>query len=193
MKMNLSKSLLALALLIFLPNLASAHILPGTSHGFQDGLLHPLTGWDHLLAMIAVGLWAAQQRGRAMWLIPLSFVGMMLLGGILGLVGVTMPGAELAIAISVLALGGLVATATRFTPSLSMCVVGIFALFHGYAHGHEMPASASAISFSVGFVAATALLHGLGIVAGLGLQNQPRVLRWAGAAIAASSLCLFVS
>jgi len=191
MKKNLSKSLLALGLLVCLPNLASAHILPGTAHGFHDGLLHPLTGLDHLLAMIAVGLWAAQHRGRALWLIPLSFVGVMLLGGILGVAGVYVPGAELAIAISVLALGGLVATMTRFTPSLSMSLVGFFALFHGYAHGHEMPAAASAISFSVGFVLSTALLHGLGIAAGLGLQKQPRVLRWAGAAIAVSSVCFF--
>jgi len=192
MKRNLSKTLLALSLLVFLPNLASAHILPGTSHGFGDGFLHPLTGWDHLLAMIAVGLWAAQHRGRAIWLIPLSFVGVMLLGGILGVTGITMPGAELAIAISVLVLGGLVATVTRFTPSLSMALVGFFALFHGYAHGHEMPAAAGALSFSVGFVLATALLHGLGMAAGLYFQKQPRVLRWAGAAIAASSICFFL-
>jgi urease accessory protein len=191
MKKNLSKSLLALSLLVFLPNLASAHILPGTAHGFQDGFLHPLTGWDHLLAMIAVGLWAAQHRGRAMWLIPLSFVSVMVLGGMLGLAGVSLPGVELAIAISVLALGALVATMTRFTPSLSMAVVGLFALFHGYAHGHEMPAVAGALPFSMGFVLATALLHGLGIAAGLGFQKQPRVLRWAGAAIAASSICFF--
>jgi urease accessory protein len=105
MKKNLSKSLLALSLLVFLPNIASAHVLTGTSHGFQDGFLHPLSGWDHLLAMIAVGLWAAQHRGRAVWLIPASFVGVMLLGGILGVAGVYVPGAELAIAISVLALG----------------------------------------------------------------------------------------
>jgi urease accessory protein len=192
MKINLSKSLLALGLLVFLPNLASAHILPGTTHGFQDGLLHPLTGWDHLLAMVAVGLWAAQHRGRALWLIPLSFVSVMLLGGILGFAGVSMAGVELAIAISVLALGCLVATVTRFTPSLSMAIVGTFALFHGYAHGHEMPAAVGALPFSVGFVAATALLHGLGIAAGLSLQEQPRVLRWAGAAIAASSICFFL-
>jgi len=192
MKTNLSKSLLALSLLVFLPNMASAHILPGSSHGFQDGFLHPLTGWDHLLAMIAVGLWAAQHRGRAVWLIPASFMGVMLLGGILGVAGVQLPGAELAIAISVLALGALVATMTRFTPSLSMTLVGLFALFHGYAHGHEMPAAAGALPFSVGFVLATALLHGAGLAIGLGFQKQPRVLRWAGASIAASSICFFV-
>jgi urease accessory protein len=193
MKKNLSKSLLALSLLLALPNLASAHILPGTSHNLQDGFLHPLTGLDHLLAMIAVGLWAAQHRGRAVWLIPASFVGVMLLGGILGVAGASVPGAEWAIAFSVLALGALVATGTRLAPSLSMAVVGLFALFHGYAHGHEMPSAAGALPFSVGFVMATALLHGVGLAAGLGLQKQPRVLRWAGAAIAASSVCFFVS
>jgi urease accessory protein len=193
MKTNMSKSLLALSLLVALPNLAEAHILPGTAHGFRDGFLHPLTGWDHLLAMIAVGLWAAQHRGRARWLIPLSFVGVMLLGGILGVAGVRVPGAELVIAISVLTLGALVATTTQFRPSLSMAVVGLFALFHGYSHGHEMPMAASALPFSVGFVLATALLHGLGLTAGLGFQEKPRVLRWAGTAIAASSVCFFVS
>jgi urease accessory protein len=192
MKKNPSKLLLTLSLLVLLPKLASAHILLGTSHGLTDGFLHPLTGWDHLLAMFAVGLWAAQHRGRAMWLIPASFVGVMLLGGILGLAGVSVPGAQAAIALSVLALGGLVATMTRFRPSLSMMVVGLFALFHGYAHGHEMPAAASALPFSIGFVLSTALLHGMGIAAGLGLRQQPRVLRWAGAAIAASSVCFFV-
>jgi urease accessory protein len=193
MKNKLSKSLLALSLLMLWPNLASAHILPGTSHGLQDGFLHPLTGWDHLLAMIAVGLWAAQHRGRALWMIPLSFVSVMVLGGVLGVAGVYVPGAEWAIAASVLVLGALVATTTRFTPSLSIMVAGIFALFHGYAHGHEMPAAASALPFSVGFVLATALLHGVGMAVGLGLQQQPRVLRWAGAAIAASSVCFFVN
>jgi urease accessory protein len=91
-----------------------------------------------------------------------------------------------------LALGALVATTTKFTPSLSMLVVGVFALFHGYAHGHEMPAAASALPFSMGFMLATALLHGIGLAAGLGWQKQPLVLRWAGAAIAASSVCFFV-
>ncbi len=192
MKKNLSKSLLALGLLVFLPNLASAHILPGSSHGFHEGFLHPFTGLDHLLAMIAVGMWAAQHRGRALWMIPLSFVGVMLLGGILGVAGVSMPGADLVIALSVLVLGGLVATMTRFTPSVGMAVVGLFALFHGFAHGHEMSAAASAFPFSMGFVMATVSLHALGMAAGIGLQKQPRVLRWAGVAIAASSVCFFV-
>ncbi len=190
MKKIAAKRLLAPCLLVLLPNLASAHIVPGTTRGMQDGLLHPLTGWDHLLAMIAVGLWAAQQRGRAVWQIPLAFVSVMVLGGILGVAGVYMPGTEVAIAISILALGGLIATKTSFAPSLGMMLVGAFALFHGYAHGHEMPASASALPFSIGFVISTVALHGLGIGAGLGLRNQPRAIRFAGATIAACGLCL---
>jgi urease accessory protein len=185
-----AKRLLALSPLLLVPNLASAHILPGTSHGFGAGLMHPLTGWDHLLAMFAVGLWAAQQRGRAMWQIPLAFVSVMVLGGIIGVTGIYMPGVELAIAISVLALGGLIATRTSFAPTLGMMLVGAFALFHGYAHGHEMPASASALPFSVGFVISTVMLHGLGIATGLGLRNQPQAVRFAGATIAACGLCL---
>jgi urease accessory protein len=184
------KRLLGLSPLLLLPNLASAHILPGTSHGFTQGLMHPWSGWDHLLAMFAVGLWAAQHRGRAIWQIPVAFVGVMVLGGILGVSGAYMPGVEAAIAISVLTLGGLIATKTSFAPTLSMMVVGAFALFHGYAHGHEMPASAGALPFSIGFVISTVILHGLGIVAGLGLRNQPRALRFAGATIAACGLCL---
>jgi urease accessory protein len=184
------RRLLVPSLVLIVPNLASAHILPGTSHGFQDGLMHPLTGWDHLLAMFAVGLWAAQQHGRALWQIPAAFVSVMVLGGILGVTGVYMPGTELAIAISVLVLGGLIATRTSFAPSLSMLLVGAFALFHGYSHGHEMPASASALPFSIGFVVSTITLHALGIGAGLGLRNQPRAMRFAGATIAACGLVL---
>src|SRR5580658_805555 len=141
MKRICSTPLLALAGMLLLPGLASAHIIPGTTHGLREGFVHPFTGMDHLLAMFAVGLWAAQHRGRAVWMIPLTFVSVMILGGLIGLSGASVPGSELGIAASLLALGGLVATATRFRPSLSMVVVGFFALFHGYAHGHEMPAA----------------------------------------------------
>jgi len=170
----------------------SAHIIPGSSHGFHDGFLHPLTGMDHLLAMLAVGLWASQQRGRAMWLIPLTFVGVMALGGALGLAGAYVPGAEWGITASVLVLGGLIATMKRFHPSLAMLLVGFFALFHGYAHGREMPSAAGAWEFSLGFVSATILLHALGLSLGLTVRNQ-RALRWAGATIALSSICLLAN
>lgn len=193
MKNSFAKSCLALGLLFVLPGLASAHILFGTPHGMHDGFIHPFTGLDHLLAMFAVGLWAAQYRGRAVWMIPLAFVGAMVLGGAMGVCGACMPGAEIGIAASLLALGGLIATAKKFKPSLSMLLVGFFALFHGYAHGHEMPAAVSAVSFSVGFVLATVLLHALGIAAGLLLQKQPRLVTFAGSAIAACSLFFFLN
>src|ERR1700689_3714577 len=111
MRKNISTPLLALGLLLVLPGLASAHILFGHSHGMRDGFLHPLTGLDHLLAMFAVGLWAAQHRGRAVWMIPLTFVSVMVLGGIMGVSGAYVPGAEFGIAASLLVLGGLIATA----------------------------------------------------------------------------------
>ena len=187
-----SKSLLACGLLLGLPGIAFAHYIPGSSHGIAAGFLHPFTGVDHLLAMFAVGLWAAQHRGRAVWMIPLTFVSLMMLGGVLGWSGVYVPGVELAIAASLLALGGLVATATKFRPSLSMLVVGFFALFHGYAHGHEMPAATSAVTFTGGFVLATLILHALGIAVGLYLQKQRRVMAFAGSAIAVCSLFFFI-
>jgi urease accessory protein len=193
MRKNLSTPLLALGLLLVLPGLASAHIIKGSPHGMHDGFMHPLTGLDHLLAMFAVGLWAAQHRGRAVWMIPLTFVSVMVLGGIMGVSGAYVPGAELGIAASVLVMGALIATATRFKPSLSMLVVGFFALFHGYAHGHEMPAAVSAVSFSVGFVVATLLLHGLGLAAGIYLQKQQRVMAFAGSAIALCSIFFFLN
>jgi len=193
MRKNISTPLLCLGLLLVLPGLASAHILQGTPHGIQDGFFHPFTGLDHLLAMFAVGFWAVQHRGRAVWMIPLTFVSVMVLGGIAGVCGAFVPGAELAIAASLLALGALVATATRFRPSLSMSIVGFFAFFHGYAHGHEMPAAVSAISFSIGFVVATLLLHGLGMAVGIGLEKQKRILAFTGSAIALCSIFFFLN
>jgi urease accessory protein len=192
MKKNVLTALLGVGSLLVLPSIASAHVVFGVPHGVHDGFMHPFTGMDHLLAMIAVGLWAAQHRGRAMWMIPLTFVGVMVLGGILGVSGAYVPGADLVIALSLLTLGALVATATQFKPSLSMLIVGLFALFHGYAHGHEMSAAVSAFSFSAGFVAATLLLHGVGMAAGLYLQKQRRVLAFAGSAIALCSIFFLV-
>lgn len=193
MKRNYSKFLLMLLGVLLLPGLASAHIILGTSHGLKDGFLHPLTGFDHVLAMFAIGLWASQSGGRGVWLIPLSFVSAMALGGVLGLAGASLPGAELGIACSVLALGGLIATATRPKLTWGMALAGLFALFHGYAHGREMPSALSAVPFSAGFILATLLLHGLGMSAGFYFARQPRAIRLAGATIALSSLCFFLN
>ncbi|HWD18612.1 MAG TPA: HupE/UreJ family protein [Verrucomicrobiae bacterium] len=190
-KLGLTLCAVSAALFLF-PAVASAHVVPGSPHAFHDGFTHPLTGLDHLLAMIAVGLWAAQQRGRAVWLIPLTFVGVMALGGALGMAGAYLPGAELGIVASVLVLGGLIATMARFHPSLAMMVVGFFAMFHGYAHGREMPGATGAWTFSLGFLAATVLLHAAGLGLGFAMKSQ-RAVRWAGAAIALSSLCFLAA
>jgi hydrogenase/urease accessory protein HupE len=158
------KTIIGLAVLC--PTLASAHSAGTALNGWHDGFNHPLHGWDHLLVMVAVGWWAAQQRGRAVWLIPLTFVGVMTAGGIVGATGVSLPGVELAILLSVAVFAALAARRARLRLSVSVWLVGFFAFFHGFAHGAEMPASTSILAFGFGFVLATLLLHATGLVAG---------------------------
>jgi urease accessory protein len=191
-----SSRLLPLFAIFLLPALAQAHPgIPGHTHGLANGLLHPLTGLDHICAMVAVGLWAAQRGGRALWLVPSVFVSVMILGGALGMAAVSVPFVEPGIAASVLVLGVLVAAAVRLPLAASALLVGTFALFHGYAHGAEMPASASGAAYCLGFVAVTACLHVLGI--GLGLLAQrfgsARLVRYAGGAIAVCGIYLCLS
>ena len=135
-------------------------------NGWHDGFAHPLHGWDHLVVMIAIGLWATQQRGRAIWLIPLTFIGVMTVGGIVGATGIVLPGVEKAILLSVVVCTVLVARRIRLRPSVSVLVVGLFGFAHGFAHGAEMPHSASFAMFGLGFILATLLLHGCGIAVG---------------------------
>jgi hydrogenase/urease accessory protein HupE len=158
------KTIVGLAVLC--PALANAHSAGTAMNGWHDGFSHPLQGWDHLLVMIAVGWWAAQQRGRAVWLIPLTFVGVMTMGGVVGATGVSLPGVELAILLSVAVFAALVARKARLRLSVSVWLVGFFAFFHGFAHGAEMPGSANIVMFGFGFVLATLLLHATGLVAG---------------------------
>lgn len=182
------------AVFLILPQLASAHILPdGMRHGVKDGFAHPFLGLDHLLAMVAVGLWAMQQKGNARWLIPISFVGVMSLGGVLGVMNFQVPRAEFFIAVSLLVLGLFIATSAKFIPVASMAVIGFFALFHGYSHGHEMPQVVGAVSFSLGFILATLLLHAAGMAAGFYLQRiqQPSLIRFAGATLSLCSIYFF--
>ncbi len=190
--LKMSAVLVAAALL---PALAQAHPWPGHSHSFTGGLSHPLNGLDHILAMVAVGLWAAQLGGRALWLVPASFVTLMSVGGVLGMAGLALPGVETGILVSVLALGLLIAAAARLPLAASMAVVGVFALFHGHAHGAEMPAAASSLAYGAGFILATALLHACGMALGFLAQKRlpAPVLRFAGAAIAVGGLCLWLS
>lgn len=157
-------SLFALALLV--PAVAFAHTGQGATAGFAHGFAHPIFGIDHVLAMIAVGLFAGQLGGRALWLVPAAFVGVMALGGALGVAGVTIPAVEFGIALSVVVLGAAVAFRLKVPVVLAMLLVGVFAVFHGHAHGTEMPETAAGVAYGVGFMLATALLHGAGI--GLG-------------------------
>lgn len=188
------KSAAVIALVALTPVLAHAHYLPGDHGGFASGFSHPLLGLDHLLAMVAVGLWAAQLGGRAMWLVPAAFVSVMTLGGALGMLGVKLPMVEAGILASVLILGLLIAASARVPVFGAMALVGVFALFHGHAHGAEMPATASGIVYGAGFALATAALHACGI--GLGLLARKHAsapaLRFAGAAIALAGLCLWL-
>ncbi|OWJ98422.1 protein hupE [Pseudomonas sp. A46] len=187
--MNLRKSLFAIALFLT-PALAFAHA--GHDHsGLAAGLAHPIAGLDHLLAMLAVGLWAAQQQGRARWALPLVFVGTLLLGGLAGFASVEMPLMETGIAGSVLAFGLLVALAVRPPLWLALGLTALFALAHGVAHGLELPDLASPWGYAAGFVAATAALHaaGYGLVRALPRAAAPLV-RLAGGASAGAGVWL---
>lgn len=163
---NLS-SLLAIGLAA-LPTAAFAHAGVG-AHDLAHGLLHPLSGLDHILAMLAVGVLAFVLGGRALWLVPLSFVGMMAAGFVLGANGIALPQAELAIALSSVVIGGVAAVGRRLPILAAMALVGGFATFHGWAHGSEMPVQSGVLSYALGFVAATALLHAVGIAAATGV------------------------
>ncbi len=153
-------------LLVLISSAANAHPFHAVSGGAAAGFLHPFSGFDHLLAMVAVGLWAAQLGGRARWIVPGAFVLAMLAGGAAGFAGLVPPFAEQMIAASGLVFGLLIVTRTRLSPALGGALVGAFALFHGAAHAAELPAGASALAYVAGFCAATALLHAAGICAG---------------------------
>jgi urease accessory protein len=176
----------ATLLLIVLPATVHAHSETGTIGGFVSGFRHPLTGLDHIVAMVAVGLWGAYLGAPAMWLLPVVFPVVMAFGGALGVMGVPMPGVETCIALSGVALGLMVACAAKPPLWIAAVLVGFFAIFHGHAHGTELPQSANAMTYAIGFVIATGLLHLSGIAFGL-LVKWPwgRILvRTSGAAIA---------
>lgn len=149
---------------------AFAHLSPQEHGSFMAGFSHPLFGLDHILVMVAVGLWAAQIGGKALWCVPLAFVTTMAAGFGMALAGIHLPFVEPAILASVVALGLLVAMAVRFDTAISVAIVAVFALFHGHAHGGELGA-AGAFQFGAGFVIATAMLHVAGIAVGLGVAR----------------------
>ncbi len=174
----------AIAAMIAAP--AEAHEGTGLPGGFVAGFLHPLTGPDHMLAMVSVGLWGAFLGRPLIYLLPMVFPAMMVVGAAIGMAGVQLPPVELGIAISVLALGLMILFAIRAPVGVAVAIVGLFALFHGYAHGAELPSAADPIGYSAGFVLCTGLLHVVGISLGLarGLPGGTVALRAAGGLIA---------
>jgi urease accessory protein len=174
-----------------LPTAAFAHTGIGDTGGYVHGFMHPMDGLDHVLAMVAVGLLAARLGGRAFWLVPLSFVAMMILGGIAGSGGLGLPFVELGISGSILVLGFVIALGRQLPTALAMALVGFFGIFHGHAHGTEMPIDAQGFAYGVGFVLATALLHAAGLALGIGADRvagawSVRASRVAGGAMAAA-------
>lgn len=159
--------LAAAAVLALVASAASAHVQGGQAAGFLSGLSHPVSGLDHVLAMVAVGLWGAQLGLPAIWLLPVAFPLVMAFGGFLGLLGIPLPGVEIGIALSAVALGLVVAAEARPPLWASALLVAVFAVFHGHAHGTELPAGESGLAYSLGFVVATGLLHAGGIAIGL--------------------------
>jgi urease accessory protein len=155
---------------VFAPVIALAHTGHGEANGLMHGLIHPITGIDHVLVMVAVGALAARIGGRALWLVPLSFVGVIVVAGILGMAGIQVPIAEAGIALSVVVLGLAIAVRIKLPVLAAIALVGFFAVFHGYIHGAEMPAVASGLLYAIGFVTATMLLNTVGL--GLGLLTR---------------------
>lgn len=191
--MNRTTPFLAL-LLAVAATPALAHTGVGAMHGLEHGFLHPLTGPDHLLAMLAVGLWSGQQSGKSVWLWPATFVGAMILGGLLGLSGMAMPGMEAMILGSVIVLGALTLFGVVLPRWAGAAIVAAFAVSHGMAHGLEMPADGGGAAYFAGFAVATALLHLAGIgIALAGMRNgRPVLARAAGVACCAAGLMLAV-
>lgn len=153
------------------PEIASAHSEGGIAGGFISGFVHPILGWDHVVAMVAVGMWGAFLGAPAIWLLPVVFPLVMAFGAALGVLGVPVPAIETGIAGSAVVLGLLILLAARLPLWLASVIVGVFAIFHGYAHGTELPDATNPFAYGVGFVIATGLLHLIGIAFGL-------LIRW---------------
>lgn len=166
---------------------AAAHVGQGEAFGFLTGFLHPISGLDHVLAMVAVGLWSAQLGAPAIWVLPVAFPLLMAMGATFGFLGMPLPGVEYGIAASAIVLGAAVAFEIRPAIVVAGLVVGMFAIFHGHAHGTELPPGESALLYSIGFVIATGCLHAAGIAIGTVYRRSwgRKLLRAAGTAVAA--------
>lgn len=186
-----SRFVVFLLCLALIPGVAHAHA--GHAAGGLHGMLHPFTGLDHLCAMLAVGIWAVQTGGRATWILPATFVFVMALGGWLGMATTALPFVEGGIVSSLLILGVLIAAAIRLPMLVGMALVGLFALFHGFAHGSEMPHNATGLNYALGFMFSTVALHlaGIGLAFSLDKSGHTLYIKMAGVAIAAlgGALC----
>jgi urease accessory protein len=183
------------SVLAAVPTLALAHTGAGSSIDFMHGFAHPISGVDHVLAMVAVGIFAANLGGRALWGVPLTFMALLAVGGAAGIMEMPLPHVELGIALSIVALGLAIAVRFEWPVAVAMTLVGVFAIFHGHAHGTETPMAGSAIGYALGFVTATGSLHlsglvfGIGIAAG-GFRYSGRITQASGAALAMAGVLL---
>ncbi|NBJ11650.1 HupE/UreJ family protein [Microvirga arsenatis] len=190
--MRLKHSFLVASMIVTaMPALAHTGIHPAS--GLGDGFAHPFGGLDHTLAMVAVGLFAAVLGGQALWAVPTTFASVMLVGGIMGFMGIHIPAVEAGIALSVVIFGAVLAAKIRCRISVAMMLTGMFAVFHGYAHGAEMPMEAAAAPYCLGFFSATILLHGAGLAIGIALSHRQTIYRWAGAGISIAGVVLSLS
>ena len=191
---NADRAVLAVILLLTSAAPGFAHVEAGQVPGLLNGLGHPASGLDHVLAMIAVGLWGAQLGAPALWLLPVTFPMVMAFGGFLGLVGIPLPGVEIGIALSAVLLGLMVARQAQPPLIGAAILVGVFAIFHGHAHGAELPPGQSGLMYSIGFVTATGCLHGVGI--SLGLVHKwaagQAAIRLAGSIVALAGVVFLV-
>jgi urease accessory protein len=176
------------------PEAATAHIISTGSGGFNAGFAHPLTGPDHFLAMFAVGLWGAQMGGRPVWTLPVTFPLIMVAGGAMGILGLPLPGTEIGIALSILALGFAITFAWHPAEWVALGLIAIFAICHGYAHGAELPLAADPANYVIGFVLATGLIHlfGIGVGLGLGKPFGGRLARGLGALVGIGGIYFLV-
>ena len=192
-----STSLLAALIALGATGFSSAALAHVGDHasGLAGGLAHPFSGLDHVLAMVAVGLWASQLERPANWILPLTFPVVMAFGAFLGASGLMLPYAEPAIAASVLVFGAVIALALKPSLTVSAVLIALFALFHGYSHGVEAPAQGSVLAYDAGFIVATLALHAIGFAIGAAANHAPvrYVARTAGAAIAAIGVVLLAA
>jgi urease accessory protein len=182
-----------LAIGLILSNVVHAHIGVHANGSFETGLMHPFSGLDHMLAMLAVGLWAAQSGGRNVLAIPAAFMTSMALGAVIGLSGGAVPFAEPGIALSVVILGAMLALAVRGTWQWTAPLIALFALFHGLAHGTEIPQFANPAGYFAGFLMATAMLHACGVAAAITLKDRVFALRSGGVAIGLAGLWMVLA